>query len=208
MTNLRKSMAISIGSEISDVGIDLSEAAVDAVLNDGFLKDIPIIGSIVGIAKAGIAVRDQIYIRKLLKFLSEFNKIDKSLRLKFINDELSSEPKCERFGETILSLIDKAEADEKLILYAQIFKFYFLNNCKYEEAIRLCLMVEKSFYSDLLYLIQFEDHSLENQLVTSELYKNGFLSFGGIDGGTCGGILFTVNKFGEYLKAILPNITK
>jgi hypothetical protein len=75
-------------------------------------------------------------------------------------------------------------------------------------------MIEKTFYSDLLYICKFEDGSFENQLVTDELYKVGFLAFNGISGGglynnkkdskeDAGGIIYKINAYGLFLKDIL-----
>ena len=88
---------------------------------------------------------------------------------------------------------------------------HFTDRCTYDEAIRICSMIEKAFYSDLLYICKFKDGSFENQLVAGELYKVGFLSFSGIDGGELGkedsgGIIYSINKYGLLFKEIIEQL--
>ncbi|HAS8429726.1 TPA: hypothetical protein I7765_20720 [Vibrio vulnificus] len=213
MINLSRAASDSIGAELTSVGMDLAEVSVDAVLEEGLLKDIPIVGSVVGLAKSGIALRERLYVKKLIKFLSELQKIDSEAREKFISAQLDTDEKKDKFGETVISLIDRAESDEKLILYAKVFESHFRDVIDYDHCIRLCQMVERAFYSDLLYLLHFEDNSLEHQEITSELYRNGFLTFAGVDGGNWsgevssdGGMLYRISSYGNSLKAILQEI--
>jgi hypothetical protein len=211
MNNLKPedSLVASLSTDLGGVGIDLAEIGVDAVLNDGVLKDIPVLSTLVGIYKAGVSIRERQYIKKLILFLSEFKKIDEDGRKRFVNSELSDEKKREKFGETILALIEKSDDSKKLKIYARIFEQHILDQCSYDDAVRVSLMIERSFYSDLTYLLEFEDGSFDNQITAGELYKNGFLSFSGMDAGSLdddpnpGGIVYTINKYGELAKSIL-----
>ena len=54
--------AVSLASEYSEI-------ALDSILQDGILKDIPVINTIIGISKASIAIRDRLLIKKLFNFL-------------------------------------------------------------------------------------------------------------------------------------------
>jgi len=208
---VEKSLVESISPDISSNTIELTEVAVDSILDDGLLRDIPIINTLVGIFKVGKTITQRYYIKKIINFLNTFNSIDKESRKRFIEDELSTDKDKEKFGETILLLIEKADEIEKTILYAKVFKMHIEHEdfCSYSEAIRICKMIDKSFYNDLCYLVEFKNGDLTNQHITDELYKNGFLSFGGINGGTFGGhikdggVMYNINKYGEILKKIL-----
>ncbi|PSV98312.1 hypothetical protein [Photobacterium iliopiscarium] len=213
MTNLSRAVSNSIGAELTSVSFEIAEVSIDSVLDEGLLQDIPIIGSVVGLAKTGVAIRDRMYVQKLLKFLSEFKKISSERRDEFISSELNTDKKKDKFGETMINLIDRAENDEKLVLYAKVFEYHFMERVTYDYCIRLCQMIERAFYADLLFLLEFEDLSLESQEITSELYKNGFLSFAGVNGGNWdgevsseGGMLYRISSYGNNLKTILQEI--
>lgn len=207
-SKLTTTLPNSIGTELTSIQGNLTEVAVDSLLVDGLLKDIPVVSSVLGLVKTGVAVKDYLYIKKLLRFLGEFKNIEEEQRIRFVNEELSTEEEKDRFGEVMLNLIDKSDDARKFSLYANTFKLHFNEECTYEDCLRLCSMIEKTFYSDLCWIHQFEDGSFENKLSSSELYKSGFLSFSGMDGGTLGvensgGIIYDVNRYGILLRKII-----
>lgn len=205
--DLESLLSNSLGAELSGVGVELLEVGVDSVLNDGVLKDLPIVGSVVGLIKAGVAVKERFYIKKLLTFLREFSSINENQRIKFITEELSDDSKRERFGETMLNLIERNDDSKKFSLYARVFEVHFCNSLSYEDTIRMCMMIDRTYYSDLEYILDFSDGSFGEQEKAGELYKSGFLSFSGLDAGTfddeeSGGIVYTINRYGDILKSI------
>ena len=62
------------GTSIADVGIEFAELGIDSILSDGILKDIPIVGTIVGVGKLAHNVHDRNLLRQTLPFINEFNK--------------------------------------------------------------------------------------------------------------------------------------
>ena len=52
-----------------DLIMDLGETAIDAVLDEGVLKEIPILGSFLGVARATMSIQDKLFTKKLLTFL-------------------------------------------------------------------------------------------------------------------------------------------
>ena len=49
------------GTSIADVGIEFAELGIDSILSDGILKDIPIVGTIVGVGKLAHNVHCLLY---------------------------------------------------------------------------------------------------------------------------------------------------
>ena len=49
--------------ELSDLGKECAETGLDQLLDEGFLIDLPLIGSIVKIFKGAMDIRDRIFIR-------------------------------------------------------------------------------------------------------------------------------------------------
>ena len=66
MQEIQKSIEETIGnSDLTSLGIDLSEVAIDAVMEDGILKDLPVVGAIVGLAKFGMNLKERILLKKI-----------------------------------------------------------------------------------------------------------------------------------------------
>lgn len=86
-------------SDLQSVTIDLAETFSDTLLNDGLLKDIPIIGTIVGLTKTAISLNDRLLIKKLIYFISELNDIDQPRREKLISEIDKSETQKIKVGE-------------------------------------------------------------------------------------------------------------
>jgi hypothetical protein len=60
MENLSEKLAEMIKDEkFQDVYIDLSETTLDSIFDEGILIDIPIIGTLFGLAKTTLTVRDK-----------------------------------------------------------------------------------------------------------------------------------------------------
>jgi len=63
--NLEKGLLSTLKNEdIESVCKDFSELAIDGFLQDGLVRDIPIVNSVLGLAKAGFSVRDRLFLEK------------------------------------------------------------------------------------------------------------------------------------------------
>ena len=51
-------------SDLHNVTIGLSETLIDSLIDDGICKDIPIIGSILGVGKVALGVRERFFFKK------------------------------------------------------------------------------------------------------------------------------------------------
>src|SRR5690348_6952258 len=76
--SVKKDLGLSLidtlaSSDLSGVLEDQAEVVVDRILKDGLLKDIPIVSTITGTVKTIIAVRDYLFVLKLVKFLQGIN---------------------------------------------------------------------------------------------------------------------------------------
>ncbi len=56
-------------SDLQNLSVNLAEVALDSFLNEGVARDIPIIGSLVGIVKTSGSISDAIFTKKLIHFL-------------------------------------------------------------------------------------------------------------------------------------------
>ncbi|MDZ7740301.1 MAG: hypothetical protein U5Q03_00655 [Bacteroidota bacterium] len=62
-------------SDLQKVSVDLAEILVDSMINDGVFKDIPILGSIVGLGKTASTIKDTLFLKKIIHFLTELKGI-------------------------------------------------------------------------------------------------------------------------------------
>ena len=136
-------------SDLQNITIDLAETFSDALLEDGLLKDIPIIGTIVGLTKVAISLNERLLIKKLLYFISELNNIDQEKRNKLISEIDNSEKERVKVGEKLLFIIDKSEDHITAKYIAIIFKAFLNEQISYSEFLRCSTIIQKIFIQDL-----------------------------------------------------------
>ena len=73
-------------TDLSSISEDLVEVALDSLLEDGLLKDIPVVSTIIGVSKSAISIRDKLLARKVLYFLQGLKDITDEERNKFLKD--------------------------------------------------------------------------------------------------------------------------
>ena len=102
-----KKLPTLLGESLGDPVEDISELAIDAVIQNGLLKDIPIVGTIVGFCKLGMNLRERNLLKQTLNFINEFNNgtIDPE-KLRKYQEEIKANPKKaeEELGRCLLIL--------------------------------------------------------------------------------------------------------
>ena len=73
-----QSLAVSFGNslteEVSGIAGEYAELGLDALVEDGIFKDIPIVSTVVSLFRIGKSIRERHQIAKLISFLNEINK--------------------------------------------------------------------------------------------------------------------------------------
>ena len=161
-------------SDLQNVTIDLAETFSYALLNDGILKDIPIIGTIVGLTKAALSLNERLIIKKLIYFISELNDIDIEKRNKLISEIDNSEKVQIKVGEKLLYIIDKSEDHITAKYIAVIFKSFLNEEISYSEFLRCSTIVQKMFIQDFEQFIETKISDIEIQITQ---YDSGLSDF-------------------------------
>lgn len=132
----------------------LGEFLIDSNLNEGLLKEIPILSTIVGVAKSGISVADRLFLKKLVFFLNEVKDIPKDTREKMINNIDKSEKFKIKVGEKLMYIIDKCEDHEKSRLIAILFKSFINGGLDYDDFLKSSKVIENATVEDLMWFVK------------------------------------------------------
>jgi hypothetical protein len=173
MENTNTQLIKSIGSDSLDILSDYSEIVLDATIESGVLKDIPIFGSLIKFSKIGLTIKDYLFVNKLKSFLSSVNKISSKERMKFIKSNFSEKAKASDLGEKLINTLDKIDSTNKAFLVGKSFNLYLLNK------------IDKIEFYDLIYTIEnFKIHyseifietclSIENSKTKDEIIDHFF----------------------------------
>ena len=139
-------------SDLPSLAKDYAELAVDGIMDDGILKDIPLIGTVIGLMKFGNSVDKHLSIKKLYKFLNQLNSIPPELRAKKIDEINSSNKYQSNVGEMIFEILEKIESDGKPEIIGKLFKAVIEEKIDFLTYLRLAHIVKNLFYYDIVWL--------------------------------------------------------
>lgn len=135
-------------SKLIDVGEDMLESLVDNTLNDGIVKDIPIIGAFVGIIQTTQNISNYLFLRKIVAFLSKIKDVSPQQREKEIKRIDKSGKYRESVGNSLLAIIDKCENVEKAEYLAVWFRSFLTGEIGYECFMYGTHIIQRAYLED------------------------------------------------------------
>lgn len=111
-------------SNLSNLVADYAETGIDEFLQEGLLKELPFVKTFLAIRKTGIAIRDHLLIKKLIRFLGSLESLPPFDRYKMI-ERLEEDPNYGRkVGEHLIELLDRVDSFKKPVMMAEALKAY------------------------------------------------------------------------------------
>jgi len=163
-------------SDLHNVTISLAEVLADSLVEDGVAKDIPIIGTVIGLGKTAIGIKESLFLKKVIYFISEFRNISATKRNEMIERIDKSGKFRTKVGEKLLYIIDRCDDHEKSQIIARLFSAFLLEAISYEEFLRASHIVDHLINDDLKWFIQSEWKNEDNWKDNDHLnYEHGYL---------------------------------
>lgn len=196
-------------NELKDIGTELGEVAIDSFLDEGILKEIPVIGIAAKVYSAGATISGKLFERKVLKFLYELNRISLQNRDDFVA-KIQNDPKHEKkVGEHLIILLERLDDMEKPKIIAKIFAEYIEDKIDFEMFLRLSSAVDRTLVSDLNRLKEFK--TMQNYSYSAISLENvGLVYLAVISGGNydeegnqTGGNQYATSELGNTLLSII-----
>jgi hypothetical protein len=155
----------SLFSNIADSIPDIAEFGIDSILDEGVLKDFPLMSTLVGVKNVAQNLHDRNLLRQTLAFVKELNngQLDEKKKEKYkkIIDENPKKAEAE-LGRVLIILNQNIELSKSKIL-AAIFQEYINENidwktfCEFSEITRM-------FFIDDIYDLDTIYHQESNYL--------------------------------------------
>ena len=133
--SLTNALSKEIVNTSIDTSIDYAELTLDEILADDTLKEIPIVKTLMSIAKIGLNIKERFFVKKLLTFLRELHlqKID-TQRLEEFKGKFENEPKFKaKVTEQIMIYNDAFLNIEKSKILAKLFKSHIEGKFDWEH---------------------------------------------------------------------------
>ena len=140
-------------SNLHSIGVGLSEVVLDSLLDDGLAKSIPIIGTILSAGKVAFEVKDKLFLKKIIYFISEIKDIPVEDRREVIDKINDSGDYRVKVGEKLLYIIDRCDDHEKAKLIAQMFSAFVSKKLNYNEFLRSSSIIDRLMIEDIAWFI-------------------------------------------------------
>jgi len=176
-SKLNKSVNASLKSNsLHEILKEIGEIGIDNLLDDGLLKDIPVISTMIGFAKTGLNFQNKILAKKLINFLIEIDKVPAKDRNQFIT-KIDNDTNYEtKVGETIVMILDKANSFEKSRLHAKLLKASIDEIITYPEFLKLSNIINRAYIRTLYKLIEIQSNNHVDNSIYEELFNLNLVS--------------------------------
>ena len=148
--SLSISFSDSLTEEVSGIAGEYVELGLDALVEDGLFKDIPIVSTAVAVYRIGKSIRERHHIAKLISFLNEFNKgiADEEKRTKYRQKFISNETFRNQELEHILLLTDRYISFDKPQMLAKLYLSYLDDEIIWQEFTMYAEVVDRFLMLD------------------------------------------------------------
>ena len=150
-------------SDLTKVSAGILESIIDeGLLEDGILKEIPILGSIIGLGKTVSSVKDYLFAKKIVGFLSGVANISQEKRNEIIS-KIDSDPNYKQtVGSKLLYIIDNSQDHLSSSLIAKLFVAFLNEELTYKEFCKASLILNNIDYFDLQEFLEIPDEAYGN----------------------------------------------
>lgn len=131
-----------IPKEVGSITLDLIEAGLDSFLNDGLLKDIPLVGTFLNLLKVGKTIREQHLLRQIMDFLSTVASVNQKDREVYWSKISSDGNKKEEIGTKLMLLLDRMDEAKKAKWLGLAFNELVLGNISENEFYDLAYVID------------------------------------------------------------------
>jgi len=152
-------MTERLGEQVFDTSVELLEALGDQVFDDGLLKDIPILGTAVNLARIGKTITDRIFLKKVAKFLVSLSEVEEIEKQKFYSRLETDQRLRQKTGEVIVLILDHFEDLEKPEILARVFISHIKGVISFDQFRKLASAINLAYVEDLRQLVDSKGRS-------------------------------------------------
>jgi hypothetical protein len=144
--------------ELIEIALDFSEIALDRLIENELLKEIPIVGTLVRAAKAAKSIPDLIFAKKIERFVAAGNRVSPEKKEALLKSLQTDSEMGRKAGECIVLMLDRADDLTKASIIGELFVKLLERSISLEEFRRLTAAVDRSFVDDLLLFPEWALH--------------------------------------------------
>ena len=148
--SMREAIFESSTEELGDVIAEVAEAGLDALLEDGVIQRLPLIGAVVSLYKTGLSIRELSFIKQTAVFIESFN--DGSIaqeKLDAHRKKLEDNPKeADRELERVMLLLDRTIDAKRSRVLGKLYGSYVKGAIEWEVFVELSEVNSRMYVED------------------------------------------------------------
>jgi hypothetical protein len=126
----------------------LGEVGIDTLIDDGILRDIPIIGSMVGILKLGKSISDSLLGAKVKRFIENLGSFDQE-EINEFNQRMEDKTTFARTSRMILQYVNSYDSEQKAEILGYVFGEYIRKDIDEETFKKFASLIGSIYSQDL-----------------------------------------------------------
>ena len=177
--SLALSFSDSLTEDVSAMVGEFAEIGIDAIMDEGLLKDIPFISTAVSMFHIGKSIRERYHIAKLKMFIEEFNqgivndRQREGYREKFRNNEKFRNQEL----QYILLILDRYMEPGKSQMLAKIYLAYLDEYIGWDEFRKYSEIIDRLLPGDYAELKKGNQYDVNHMNATDSLLRLIALGF-------------------------------
>ena len=158
-----------VGNDLSELATEYAEIGFDSFLDDGVLKEVPVVSTLVSIYKVGSRISQYYSTKKLYKFLFQLKDVDLKVRLEKIREINNSGKYASSVGGKLLEILDKVDSDNKPEIIGKVFRGVLKGEIDYSIFLRVSHIIKNTFIEDIMWIKQNSDENFVYGSRTEEI---------------------------------------
>jgi hypothetical protein len=139
-----------------DIAIEGADIVLDVVTDSELVDELPVVSWIVKAGRIGQSIRDQLFVRKLQRFLMALEQIPDNERMAF-GEQLNDDSAVRQdLGEQLIIILDRLDELEKADMLARAFRAYIAEDIPYDLFLRIARVIDRCMIHDLKFAHNFE----------------------------------------------------
>ncbi len=160
---------------ITEITPDVVEIILDSFLEDGLLKDVPIVRTCINLIKTSQHIRDKFLLKKLVYFFKEIEKIPQEEKDAFFERVTKNGKSFELIGEVCMHYLDRYDHKDKARIIGKLMRACVNNQLTIEQYLRLIQIIDKAYISDLYQIARHNNACNLPRITKEQLYVIGLL---------------------------------
>lgn len=132
-----------------DLTAEIVETGLDIVVEEGIIKDIPVVGIFAKIFAISGAIRGRIFTKKIALFLKNATEISVEEKESFREKFEGNKEHRKRIGEEFILLLEKHETFEKSAILGGFFKMYIQGKNTLDDFRIFAFAIDRIYLNDL-----------------------------------------------------------